>query len=981
MEEIKEILYHFINLPQMCHDIACGGYCYTGLSKTPEFMLMWLLMFLGCFTIIVLVTLWYRKKELIVAIKLKLEKSIKNFIVAVKVKLESDISFVFVALLCLGSIYLVYGDFYRVYIFIVLSYVVLSYNKPDLKIKGTLLIFFIYAFFISVSSMGCVLFSFWETDQELIQISTILTGLLILTTMCFSRSPGTEKLIGRAILLIQLIFPFLLAIYFQNRYIYDGNTLYITFSMGYYLFMGGIILVLLMIAIINCIKNWNKEFTSSSFIFVSTIIAIFIFRGFWAPDMIFPKDLWHAGECILPWQQVVDLGQKLYVNCFPTSGLIPMVDGFFLNIILSGTTTEFHMAIVLFRTTILLFVILLCNCYLGKIWTLIIALTLSVSASRFWGLLFGYVPYERTYLIFPSLLILFLPTIVKQRSLWLKIWVLLCLANFLYYPLYGGAIGFGTLPFALVQVYKFFKTGEWDRKKRDSFFYLSWFCCLLPAIFFTPLILKILQRTKDLAAITLEMEGHPLLGTLIYRKYEELSYLFPILNSFGSIGKYFKIFILYCTNMYLSLFLVFCACFCLMLFFFKNSEKKLLEKLQNPFFLGLMAVIIVTMVSYTYTQVCTISYILLVRSAFVITFLSTFFIILLLKYTKNEVFSIKIKNILLSLMLSGMVLSINEPFDAKSLRANIPLDKNEFVLVDDELLKEVPRVGRGFIRIDQKNELLFLKFVSERTKRSIVLDKDLLLFYTLNISYPGGYLPAIVTKSLQDKNILIYEKELPVLYRYYSIRDYCIYHWFMVDKKYQKGPDNFWLPLEELKKIYGENFSHQDAREEFSPGTLYSLEFIPNSYGRSIKSLEKLFTEVSVKTMIFPQDLDSITKTKYKSIGERAAIKYFFQTPVYGDNADFVYLRFKTNEKSFDEKEVWVTWETADNFPAPIIICKFRYDGSFLIPMGAYTGWLLSSNTSITFGFDKFLSKGDTISIEEIKFLKLDTKVGERKDE
>jgi hypothetical protein len=313
------------------------------------------------------------------------------------------------------------------------------------------------------------------------------------------------------------------------------------------------------------------------------------------------------------------------------------------------------------------------------------------------------------------------------------------------------------------------------------------------------------------------------------------------------------------------------------------------------------------------------------------------------------------------------------------LRVNIPVNNEQFVLIDDELLEELPRLGRGFIAVWQKDRLLQLKAITQKINRPII-SLELLYWYTINLPFQGGYLGnALKGKVLQQKNIPIYEKELPVFFSFDSYGSYYAYHWFIIDKKYRKGPDGFWLSIEELKKIYGHNFVSKDIREETFCSD--SLGLTPNSHGRSIKSLEKLFTEVSVKTIIFPQDLDSITKTKYKSIGERAAIKYFFQTPVYGDNADFVYLRFKTNKESFDEKEVWVTWETADNFPAPIIICKFRYDGSFLIPMGAYMGWLLSSNISITFGFDKFLSKGDTISIEEIKFLKLDTKVGERKDE
>ncbi|MHC6202921.1 hypothetical protein ACYULU_06985 [Breznakiellaceae bacterium SP9] len=939
-------------MPQKYTDFAWDWLSNNGLSKTQELNLFWIILFGGLAFLAVYFYSWH-----------------KNHTPSLIVENESNNNYAILCFLIPFAVtYIVWGWILPYYIFLAFAYCIISIYKKEYAVKGTLLIFFTYIAIISFSSIGAFFFAWWKIKKILVDTTSMAAGIFLLAVITGANTK--EESLDKVIMALQIPVPFLLLTYLLNRYKYGDEIVYLPFPPLYYVLIGGLIVALLVIACTKCAKKWSKPANASELIFVSSIIAIFIFHSFADPKMVFPLDVWHNGERILPYQQVVNLGQRLYVDYFPSSGLFPMVVGFFQNVFLGGTATVFYAGAALFKIYIALAIIILCYFHVRGIPSLVIA-----SVVVFTG-------YERVFLILPSLLLLFLPCIAEKKSLWLKMWCLLCLANILYYPLFGGAFSLGTLPFAIIQAIRFFKSGEWNNKKRNVLFYAGWVLCLSVIAYFVPLLLKMATVTLSFSEQTQAKDGI----SLLHSNLPNFGSGFLPATDDGSLGRILilrKLFFL-AVNMDLSLILVFIAFLCFLICVRKNKSTAG-EGRELFALLGFLSVIIVTIVSYTYTQVRADVSGILSRSAAIDGLLAVFLFILIQKYTE-DVLPAKGRYILFSLIFSSMLLYTGQPIDSNQIRVNIPVDADTFVKIDADLLAQIPRIGKGFISTGAKNDLVYFNSLIKKTAKPVIINQWALMhYYTLNIPYLGGYLHTLGSKALQQRNTEIYGREMPAARDIDRYGCYYAFHWFVVDKHYLPGED-FWLPIEDLKQIYGEDYAPKDIRASWDA----DIGLVSNSFGRSIDTLRDLFTDYDADYTVSADGLDIQSDGIYKVISDAPRLTYEFNENIYGDDADFVYIEFNRNKdskrnlknyiRSFfvrDEKNLSVKWKTSDGYPTPTITCRYGREGKLLIPLGSMTSWLLSENKSITFQFD--LPVGDTIELKKIEFLKLDTNMETKK--
>lgn len=87
--------------------------------------------------------------------------------------------------------------------------------------------------------------------------------------------------------------------------------------------------------------------TSGKRIWFPTVFSTFAFISYMPPAMLVQSDLHHHGEQILPWQQIVMLGQKAYEEYSPASGLFPMLTGAVNSLVFHGRAVEYGISYVL----------------------------------------------------------------------------------------------------------------------------------------------------------------------------------------------------------------------------------------------------------------------------------------------------------------------------------------------------------------------------------------------------------------------------------------------------------------------------------------------------------------------------------------------------------------------------------------------------------------------------------------------------------
>lgn len=860
-------------------------------------------------------------------------------------------------------------------IFLCVEYFLLCKARPRFAFKGVALSLCTYYSLLALAAaINLTPVRLKITEARLDTASMIIAGALC----CAAAAGNRERLMDALTLGFQLPVPALLLVFLVNRYFYRGEIQTVPFPIMYQGLILALTAALILFAARKSIRLLLRgvPLSSRQIVLLSTVLSIFVFHSYSSPGRFFPTDWHHTGERMIPWQQVFEQGQTLYDRYLPASGLFPMVVGFIQNVVLDGTVTSYPAAITLMTIFFSAVTIVLCYFVGGGEISLFIAVFTGIPG------------YDRPYMILPSLLLLMLPWLVRRRHLWLPCWIFLCFLGGLYYPVYGGAVLLASLPFGLVQLWRFIHDKEYRPLLKKPSFYIIWGLVLLPILYCTPLLLRMARHILSYASQTVCADG-----IAVYGSPPPDSFFRTVSGDQTRLALYYAVRIgvpILSLLAFVYLLYLYVAC----------GGSSLRSKLRSPAFLGFFAGIGSLLVSYTYTQVRMESQALLSRSGPVVILLGGILLAVVVWKYGGRILSRGTRHCLtgaalgLAVIFSGLGSDIGRVFYCYGVG-------EERERIEAQVLDPVPRAGPGYIAAQSRERLVaFAETFSDPVLREypILNLPDQLAYYALNLRASATGTTFIAKSGKTQQQILeILEKEKPLIsapplssffYSYFSLSNYHIYRW-MMDGGYVLGPDGLYIPPELMDRYAGGDY--QSDRRTYRM-MQQNLGNISSSLGRTMNRLRHLFSPGLVET--FPVGENDIAwRESVPFVAQRdAADPYFlyqFARPVDGREADFLYLELDASvDTGRDPEESWVQrlyqntageqyqirvyWGSEEEELSESLCLSCHYgDGRLLIPLGSHPGWLLSRNTMIRIDFEGF-QPGTRVAVKRMEFLKMD---------
>ncbi len=339
---------------------------------------------------------------------------------------------------------------------------------------------FLTQFFLRAEGSVSLPFDVTKLSQEWLYIAALILSYLFL-----SLRPLSDARRRQLLFILQLPIPLLLFVFLHDRYLYQGQILHLAYAPGYYILIA-LLLILAYAGIFLLKKN-------SPVLFVTPIL-IFLYQSYQACPMFAQPDQHHHGEQLIPWQQIISLGQGAYKEYTPVSGLFPMVNGFLQHVLFGGTVSDYAPAIAL--TTALF----------AAVTMLLLVHHLGAEKALLFAVLFAVPSYNRQYMVLPLLLLFFLPSLQKRPLTWLSIWLFGCFLAGLYYPLFGAAVVVGTLPLCIKQLFSL----KGAQKQKKEWLLLAAVC--IPVLCALPMLLRMAKHTLTYSSQTILADGISLAG-------------------------------------------------------------------------------------------------------------------------------------------------------------------------------------------------------------------------------------------------------------------------------------------------------------------------------------------------------------------------------------------------------------------------------------------------------------------------------------
>ncbi|TXJ46373.1 hypothetical protein EPJ70_01355 [Brachyspira aalborgi] len=609
--------------------------------------------------------------------------------------------------------------------FIVVSSIYIYMNYKEKAIYFPVLVFISMYFFKSLFIILNFLFE--------IKISIFSVYLLSFVFSIFSFnlliSDSNKKLI-KFILLLQIFIPFNILMFTINKYNYRGEIIY--FYNEHFKFQLIIWIIFLSLFIWNIILIFKSKVTSIKYsITLPTIISISIgniykynknilgFIGNVIPSVIIPNDWWHYADESMYWYQVFNLKQRLFEDISPISGLFSFVYSFFHNVILDGYISQANFAAILMDIVYIIIIAILLYKKTNSLFTFFIF-------HYFVDIFFG---YSRNYLILPIMLLLSSQKLIDRKGFWIPIWIFCVFLYGLYYPSYGVGIMIASIPFGIIQLFSYIKKKEYFKDIKNIYFYFLWLIVIASIIISAPLLLKILNWILLQAGQTKYVDGIRLFGQ------NSPSFFLPYIYS-----DYIKNNIFYIVRILIPIISELIVLHMFIKFIIKNKNN-IAEKLNSSaFFIFTFFIIFIPLISFTCFITQSLGTLAIRISALLIPLLSAIIPMTVLFYCKN-VFVNKYKYIMLSILFSIVILMRPPNFNYNSyVFSNIIDIPQDMELIDEELLKDFPILGKGFISDWYKDELLSKGKLIKR----ITHDDDSIFVD----NYRGFLLPNIINRKL-----------------------------------------------------------------------------------------------------------------------------------------------------------------------------------------------------------------------------------------
>ena len=926
------------NNAETFNDIIIETVAYYGTNETGELSIFWCVLFVGIPILLLVQYLINRKRK-----SSEQNKQIKTII-----GIETVINIANIML------YIVTGSFSPILVCVAILSFLDYIIYPEKEKQGLILSIITYYFLLSIATIynnrgGTILL-----NSTILSIATIVINLILL---------GIEKkktIINKSILCMQIFIPFLLLLYKCQRYTYQGEIYYVGIPDIARIVILSAIALMGIYAIYQTIKKWKKasELQLKDIILATTCMIVFTVNSVSIDtSLMVPTDLHHTAEEVISYQQIIGKGQGAYVDYSPVSGLFPVLIGAVLEAF-GGNITAFNLAHSIFMIIFAMITMYVLTKHLKKEDCLIV------------GMLFCFPSYDRTVFILLSLLILLLPKLIKNKNLWLKVWIWLCFLGGIYYPSFGGAVLVGTLPFGIIQLIGLIKENEFKEKLKTIRFYLGWILCLIPIILALPMLYNMAKHILVYSAQTNLADGISVFGQTVPESF--LPYLANL--------KHIRVVIYYGTRYMIPIASVWLLVMILVKAM-KNSKIK--QEIKGERFFALSSAIITLLISYTATIVRCDEGTILSRPTYVIVPIVGILLFLIIKkYVKQNIASYILIGIIagLALILGNSPVS---KLDSKFLYAYSVSDNYE--IITEELTQKYPRLGNGFIL--KKDKEMFEGYYN-RANELLKYDENLKflawgklgVYYTLDLTtvgQPSLYAAKDINTHQEIIDAIKEQKPVIGMDLSTSVLNYYLYNWLLITDEYVYD-ENYeaFLPVKLFEKIYGNATKPTDKREI----SLYATDVgrVSNSLGKSLDTLKERMEQLDIE--VTKNDIGLTKNNVYQ-------YNLNFNKEIDAKSADFMYLEFDIDGEVYDSGQSKLKKIFSKQHPNDGIyviaswgeeekesILSILGDGKLLIPLGTNVNWFLNNHKDISLSIRNIDKK---INIKNVCFYKLQT---ERKD-
>lgn len=896
-------------------DIVIENVSASGFNKSGELQLFWLILLAGAFLLLLSLFLHNRITE-------KKETAED----AVKIELSRYRFPVFGGIMIFP--FLFYLIIFQKFSFPLFAGLVIFILCHFFCRKETVRILLIFALsYYALTAIFTILVQLWNgihISSKILYFLSILTGtILSAAALWFEAKKPSMDFGNRLILVLQCFLPGLLTIWLVDDYLYQGNLIQVPYASGYTVFFFVFILISAALLIIQAVRLWNKN--SHYFIGAVTPVLIFVYHSFCAAPMYAQPDQHHHGEQMILWNQFFDFGQSLYKEYTPVSGLFPFVNGFFQNLWLGNTVTDYSPAISITMVIFCIITMYLIYRHVGGAYATAFAVFFTLPC------------YNRQYMVLPVLLLLTLPELLKKKNLWLWLWIFSCFLSGLYYPLFGAALLIGTFPLGVYQLFTFIKSGGLKSYLKKPLFYVAWGVLLLIVSGAAPLLLRMVRHTLIYSSQTVMADGIPLLGQ------NPPDVFMPYLTSFSSLRQ----------GIYLCFRFLFPAAgvwvflYCFYYFIKKHS--------LSGYALFFMAGALTLMVSYSYTLVRADIDKILSRTAGVFIAVTGIFLpVLLIRYGKTLP-KRSTRSVFMGLCFSLPMMIYAQVSWTKNPDLWIYPDGESQLVMDDAAklysFYEVPEIflksedtglpekyqkllGSGFMVSDQLHYITDYASVTEKcdalsdTIAYMALDGQGFYDYLGIRCSVTGFIPAARSYEAQKVIWDTASENLPVVFYIQPERNYYIFR-FMLDAGYVYcAKDGAFYPSYLYNSLYdtnAQNIYDGDDYRIYVPATDFGSS--SESFGASMDSLSEIIVADAAKSLNahnLPDSFDGITY-------------------------DLLYLELSDTAEIPEGSLLTLTWSDTEgnSFEGSLASCTIK-EGQLLIPMGMNPCWLLSSIEDFT---------------------------------
>jgi hypothetical protein len=865
--------------------------------------------------------------------------------------------------------YLIQGFFTSYYllcgIFVVTAFVY-AFRRQNFDLcvlRYTLLPFFAFFLPISLICSARIFIPNINLDgTSLFTISASFSFLTLLLRYVLSKNKLTEYFSWKLVFYLQLPLPLLLLRFYRIDYLSATN-----YSIGMNN-LGQAFIAILILALtvqnLNYIRQHatlgnmkNSKDNIGFYITLPSILALAFYSVFSLPPAsTLSVDYFHLGEMTLPWQQIVQLGQKPYAEFVSVQGIMALSISFFNWIFFDNTLATFFLATSFMTACILMLSAFLSCKLIGKGWTLLLLPLLIPFSDRF-------------YLIPPAFLLLANPSLIKIRTFWCIATYFVCLTTLFWNPAAGTALTGGLALIGALQIYLLYKENDHSFAAIFKLGILL-IICMSASFLLLPLRGLIDFLIENGSAI---LPAHGIQYFLNYAPNTSFPQHFdsPLLNRLlfelvRAGGVILGICVLFVPAVFATVTLL------------KQDHNK--NEYISLACLTFSAIIFsLLMIPQSFGRIDPPPHLSRQgnHSMLVLAFFIPFAFALAKRFRLKTCIPVVFIGFSLSIPFTLSNFSLTEIANKTVAKVNVPAD---YVLVDGAQ-EGMPLIGRQFVLANQLAEIrnfketLFDLMTSE--KEYFDLTNYSAMHLIMNLEYPSPYPYFLaVNTAIQQRVVERLKLEKPAViwvapafeldFGVASLRAYRVYRWLLLNgyKFISTGAYGFLLSPERFNQLYPQEVNSTQLTDGLVK-VFYrpELKNLPIAWGKSFLSLQSLVNE---RKLAFSS---SDASAEYKNA---KAIEVSLNQSLIGRDCDYLMIDISVKDARHRKSKASLQWKEQDQEFTPERSFNLNISaGKLILPLASDPRWLLGKPKDfrliITGSGKKSIWKVESISALSLK--------------